>query len=116
MTDDAKAPFEAISPAADTALALARLFQARSGSLSYYAQSGGLGFGYEIKASGELRVVVEWQGRLCLQVTQPPQPGALRVVQPFDVSDPWIQELTETLRDLEQVGAAERGEPSGKYS
>jgi hypothetical protein len=116
MTNDPKDPFEAISPAADTAVALARLFQARSGSLSYYAQSGGLGFGYMLEASGELRVVVEWQGRRCLQVTQPPQSGALRVIQPFDEGGPWIQELTDTLRDLEQVGAAERAEPSGKPS
>ena len=116
MTDDPEACSEAIGPAADTAVALARLFQARSGSLSYYAQADGLGFGYELEASGELRVVVEWQGRRCLQVTQPPQSGASRVVQPFDNGGSWIKELTDTLRDLEQIVAAERAEPSGKSS
>ena len=63
MTDDLKVYSEVISPAADVAVALDRIFREILGRAEYYAEGSGLGFGYRIGPAGELRIVVDWQDK-----------------------------------------------------
>jgi hypothetical protein len=105
---DAAKQYEIISPAADVAVALARLLR---GDLArgeaYYAEAGGLGFGYTA-ADGQLAIVVDWQGTRCLQVVAHEAQDFPRIVQPFNDGGEWIREMRDSLRDLQQVVAARR--------
>jgi hypothetical protein len=104
MTSDAKVYFGVISPAADTAVALARLLRSKLGD-RYYNEVGGLGFGFTFFADDTAAIVVDWQGKRVLQVTQPGQDDLPRAVQPFEEGGPWIAELTQTLVEARQLFA-----------
>jgi hypothetical protein len=100
--------FNVIAPAADVAVALARLLHNElSGPDTYYCEAGGLGFGYTFATDGELRMVIDWQGERVLQVALPDARHDLpRVVQPFDGGGPWITEMAESLRDIKQAAGS----------
>jgi hypothetical protein len=111
MTSDPKLFFEVVSPAADVAVALARLTRAMTGDADYYIEAGKLGFGYRFAAAG-LAVMVKWEGKRCLHVLQPANGGS-RAVQPFDDDGPWVRELADTLRALRHRKAAGQAKPAG---
>src|SRR3954469_19909743 len=106
MTSDPKLFFEVFSPAADVAVALARLTRAMTGDADYYIETGGLGFGYRFAAAG-LAGVVQWESERRLHISHPAD-GGPRAVEPIDNGGPWVRELADTLRDLRQLKAAGR--------
>jgi hypothetical protein len=110
MNDDPKRYFRAISPAADTATALARLLRDMLGRDQYYHSAGGLGFGYTYTDQA-FRIIVDWQSLRRLQVIAPDHPTVARMVQPFERRRNLDAELADTLRDLQQCRAADQATP-----
>jgi hypothetical protein len=102
MAADPKTYAEAIIPAADVAVSLARLMHAETGQLSHYVEEGGLGFGFEVEATGTLSIMIEWQGSHRMHIRQPANAGLPRLVQTLDDDGPWIKEMTDALRALEE--------------
>ena len=104
--DDQAVRQTVISAAADVAVAMARLIiSMRDEHRSYYAEVGGLGFGYIAEDRGQLAIIVDWQGARRLQVLLPnAAEDHPRIVRPFDDGGPWIRGMADTLRGLQQTG------------
>ena len=114
MTNDPDVYARVISPAANSAVSLARQIRDWTGRSSQYVEGGGLGFGYEFDSDGGVRIVVDWQGTRRLQVVQPADDNDPRVVLPFDDGEDWADVLGDTVRDLRQVVNAIDAKPIGK--